>query len=61
LQKFAAITQPNGDMAQISFFIDESGNPNFYAKRKRPLWIESEIFRDASEVGRRILLCGDRA
>jgi len=43
LQKFAAITQPNGDMAQISFFIDESGNPNFYAKRKRPLWIEPDF------------------
>lgn len=25
-------------MAQTSLFIDESGNPNFYAGRKRPLW-----------------------
>ncbi len=23
------------------FFIDESGDPNFYAHRKRPLWLES--------------------
>lgn len=25
------------------FFIDESGNPNFYAKRKRPLWDEPDF------------------
>ena len=25
---------------QLYFFIDESGDPNFYAKRKRPLWTE---------------------
>lgn len=25
---------------QLFFFIDESGDPNFYAKRKRPLWTE---------------------
>ena len=25
---------------QLYFFIDESGDPNFYARRKRPLWTE---------------------
>ena len=25
---------------QFFFFIDESGDPNFYARRKRPLWAE---------------------
>ena len=25
---------------QFFFFIDESGDPNFYARRKRPLWTE---------------------
>jgi hypothetical protein len=25
------------------FFIDESGNPTFYANRKRPLWEEPDF------------------
>lgn len=27
-------------MSKITFFIDESGDPNFYGRRKRPLWLE---------------------
>jgi hypothetical protein len=30
-------------MSQTSFFIDESGSPNFYAKGKRPLWMEPDF------------------
>lgn len=30
-------------MSQTSLFIDESGNPNFYAGRKRPLWTEPDF------------------
>ena len=28
---------------QFYFFIDESGDPNFYGRRKRPLWIEPDF------------------
>lgn len=30
-------------MNQTFFFIDESGDPNFYAKGKRPLWTEPDF------------------
>lgn len=30
-------------MPQAFLFIDESGNPNFYANRKRPLWTEPDF------------------
>lgn len=30
-------------MPQTALFIDESGSPQFYAKRKRPLWIEPDF------------------